>query len=85
MKCAECLGSGKVTKGGMIYNECLKCLGSGKLADEAPLFDVDKITIDKKSKWYKSAIKEMRSLHKNIDTEKAEKIFDEEFKKAGKK
>jgi DnaJ-class molecular chaperone len=52
-RCIPCGGSGIVMGSGMINKDCEYCYGSGKVIDESKI----KVTLDKKSKHYKQAIK----------------------------
>ena len=77
VRCNTCVGSGKVMGGGMMQQDCDECDGRGKLfIDEAPKFE-----IDKNSKHYKEAIRNIKSLHEGISNEKAEEIFEDELNK----
>lgn len=77
VRCNSCVGSGKVMGGGMMYVDCDACDGKGKIyIDEEKEF-----IIDKNSKHYKEAIKNIKSIHEGITNEKAEEIFEDELKK----
>jgi RecJ-like exonuclease len=76
IKCAECQGSGKYTKGGSIYHNCELCDGKGRVY---PLEPRKEFKIDKESSHYKKAIKRIKALNKEISDQKAEEIFDKEL------
>lgn len=77
VRCDTCVGSGKVMGGGMMHVDCDDCDGKGKIfVDEEKEF-----FIDKNSKHYKDAIHKIKSIHDGITSEKAEEIFEDEFKK----
>lgn len=76
IKCAECQGSGKYTKGGGIYHNCENCDGKGRIYAPEPL---PEFKIDKESRHYKKAIKKIKSLNKALTDAEAENIFDKEL------
>lgn len=77
VRCNTCVGSGKVMGGGMMQQDCDECDGRGKIfVNEEPKFE-----IDKNSKHYKEAIRNIKNLHEGITNEKAEEIFEDELKK----
>lgn len=77
VRCNTCVGSGKVMGGGMMMIDCDDCDGKGKIfIDEQKEF-----VIDKNSKHYKEAIKNIKQLNAGITQEKAEEIFEDELKK----
>jgi RecJ-like exonuclease len=77
IKCEECQGSGKYTKGGSIYHNCELCDGKGRVYPPAK---PPEFKIEKDSSHYKKAIKRIKSLNKAITQEEAENIFDKELK-----
>lgn len=77
VRCSACVGSGRVMGSGTIQQDCEECDGKGKLfVDEEKEF-----VIDKNSKHYKEAIKNIKNIHEGITNEKAEEIFEDELKK----
>ena len=77
VRCNTCVGSGKVMGGGMMQQDCDECDGRGKLFVDEP----KKTVIDKNSKHYKEAIRNIKALNKDITNEEAEDIFEEEMTK----
>lgn len=77
VRCNTCVGSGKVMGGGMMQQDCDECDGRGKLFID----ETKKFVIDKNSKHYKEAIRNIKALNKNISHEEAEDIFEEEMVK----
>ncbi len=78
MFCSTCAGSGKVLGNGMILTECKDCEGFGRVSAEKP---EKSAKIDKKSKPYKDAIKEIMGLNPAISREDAAKMFEETYEK----
>jgi hypothetical protein len=72
MICTRCAGSGLKRTNGNTFEDCKDCNKSGRIADA-----VVKVTIDKRSKEYKTAINEIMNLNDKISREEAVKIFDE--------
>lgn len=76
MFCDKCAGAGEILGNGMIKIECSKCNGEGS-------YELEEISkkkrIDKKSKAYKDAIKEIMALNSNINREEAVKLFEKTY------
>ena len=80
-RCNICYGSGKVMGGGMMQHDCDECDGSGKIiVIENDIEELEKIKAQQDESRQK-AIAEIKNLDENISDEKAQQIFDEEFKK----
>lgn len=77
VRCNTCVGSGRVMGGGMMQQDCDDCDGRGKIFID----DEKEFVIDKHSKHYKEAIKNIKNIHEGITNEKAEEIFEDELKK----
>lgn len=77
VRCNTCVGSGKIMGGGMMQQDCDDCDGRGKIFID----EKKKFVIDKNSKHYKEAIRNIKALNKDISHEEAEDIFEEEMSK----
>lgn len=77
VRCNTCVGSGKVMGGGMMQQDCDDCDGRGKIF----INEEQKFEIDKNSKHYKEAIRNIKNIHEGITNEKAEEIFEDELQK----
>jgi hypothetical protein len=82
-RCLSCQGSGRMMGGGMMMKDCEICNGRGSTilpdSDEAQL---EKL---KKTSGYEEAIQKIKDTDKSITDEKAQEIFDAEFKKLDEK
>ena len=67
---------------------CLRCGGSGKYIGQGMMStkcDCKELeVVDKKGSIYKKAIEEIKALDDNIDDAKAEKMFNDAYKKVKK-
>ena len=73
MRCKACFGSGEIMGSGMIMIDCPKC-------NSVPIKS-NKPVLDKRSKSYKVALKELHALHPKKSKDEIAAIFDEEFNK----
>lgn len=76
MFCKQCAGSGKVFGNGMVSQDCKRCLGTGHYVESS---ESTSRFIDKRSKHYKSAIKEIMELNPDITHSQATKMFDDAY------
>lgn len=85
MICLRCSGSGQVLGNGLIIDDCKTCKGVGKIYDKQPLSEDSPIqpSVDKRSRSYKAAIKEIQSVNKEMTLKDAENLFDKIYKKQG--
>jgi DnaJ-class molecular chaperone len=79
MFCSRCGGSGEVYGNGMLKIDCFVCDGDGSYEPEKV---VKTVRIDKKSKAYRDAIKELMALNPNIDKGEAARMFEEAYNKS---
>ena len=83
MFCKGCAGSGKILGNGMIKMNCPQC--SNKKHVDSSVSNLEdnnsKFKIDKKSKAYVEAIKDIMALNPDISRREAAKIFSETFDK----
>jgi len=77
--CLNCSGSGTVMGTGMLSHDCYVCDGEGKTSNLESEIAKIKPIVDRKAPAYKSAIKEIMSVNKNISREQAETLFDEAY------
>jgi hypothetical protein len=81
-RCLMCIGSGRMMGGGMLEQDCDGCHGRGFTSKDVNFDMASKdIKIDKNSKHYKKAIKNIKALSDKITDKEAEEIFEKEFKK----
>jgi hypothetical protein len=80
MFCARCAGTGEIMGNGMIALKCSKCSGSGKYTEE--INKESQVVLDKRSKAYKDAIKEIKAVNPNVSEQMAVKLFDDAFNKS---
>ena len=73
MRCIKCAGSGKFLGNGMILIDCPDCDGSGDFEEPK------KVAIDKSSKAYKDAIKEIMVSSPGITRADAAKMFEDTY------
>jgi len=74
MICIKCGGTKKYLGNGMMLTDCEPC---HKKIDNTSL-----PSIDRKSRTYQKAIKEIMALHPGITKSKAAELFDEAFNNA---
>jgi hypothetical protein len=83
MFCKKCGGSGKFLGNGMITMNCREC--SNKKHVDSSISKLEdnnsKFKIDKKSKAYVEAIRDIMTLNPEISRREAAKIFSETFDK----
>lgn len=78
MFCSRCAGTGEIVGNGMMLIDCVDCFGSGDKT--APRVE-EPVKIDRKSKAYKDAIKEIMDLNPDLSREDAIKMFEETYDK----
>ncbi len=71
--CIRCNGSGKYLGNGMMMTDCTLC------DDDVEVVETPKV--DRKSKSYRAAIKDIMSLNPTISREDAVKMFDNAYEK----
>lgn len=74
-KCYRCNGTGKYMGNGMMMTDCTLC-DEDNVIKKPSLDDVDRT-----SKSYKKAIKEIMQINDNISKEEAIKMFDDAYLK----
>jgi hypothetical protein len=74
--CIRCGGSGKYFGNGMIMTDCNLCDEDGPIEQKKEL-----PKIDRKSKSYKTAIKDIMALNPTITKQEAVNMFDEAYSK----
>jgi len=72
MFCSRCGGTGEIYGNGMIKIDCSTCEGDGN-------YESKEKKIDKKSKAYKDAIKELMASDPDLSREKAVKLFEDTY------
>ncbi len=77
--CVRCGGSGKYMGNGMMLADCTLC-DDDYVASGAPV-TLELPKIDRKSKSYHKAIKDIMQLNPDISRESAVKMFDEAYDK----
>jgi len=77
MLCYRCHGTGIYFGNGMMKADCDKCDGFGTLLSQDELAQIENkgTRIDKRSKEYKKAIKDIMDLDNKITRDEAEKMF----------
>lgn len=75
--CDRCSDSGYYLGNGMIITSCDKCDDTEGQRKSAPALD----GIDRKSKTYQKAIKDIMSINPDITRKEAVKMFDEAYSK----
>lgn len=75
MFCLKCAGSGKFRSNGMMLIDCPDCNGTGDCEETEPEY----IAIDKSSRAYKDAIKEIMELNPGISRANAAKMFEDTY------
>jgi DnaJ-class molecular chaperone len=73
-QCNKCSGTGDYRGNGMILIDCPDCKGSGFYAVK------ETVSIDKRSKHYKTAIKDISKANPEMSLEDVEKLFEKTFK-----
>jgi hypothetical protein len=83
MFCNACTGTGKKMGNGMIIIDCTLCHGTGDFEDNFSDKNQGQIvsSIDRRSKSYKEAIKEIMNLNPLTTKKEAEKLFLETYDK----
>ena len=81
MRCKCCGGSKKMIGGGSIIEDCTLCADTEENTEELPekkLIEVDKeeVTIDKRSKIYREAIKKIMIVDPTLSKKEAMELFD---------
>lgn len=76
-KCYRCGGSGRYMGNGMMMTDCTLCDGSEAPKIEAPPID----KINRNSKSYQKAIKDIMALNPDMSRKEAVKMFDEAYVK----
>lgn len=74
MFCSRCGGTGEIYGNGMIMIDCSTCEGYGS-------YEPKEKTIDKKSKAYKDAIKELMVVNPEMTRAEAIKLFEDTYNK----
>lgn len=74
MFCSRCGGTGELYGNGMIKIDCSTCNGDGA-------YEPKEKKIDRKSKAYKDAIKEIMALNPATTREEAVKLFEDTYDK----
>ncbi len=78
MFCTRCSGTGKYLGNGMMIADCDLC-DDGEIIER----DISPATkVDRKSKSYKTAIKEIMALNPEISRSEATEMFDKAYDKA---
>ncbi len=75
--CIRCGGTGRYFGNGMMMTDCDLCDEDNVVAKEVPI-----AKIDRKSKSYQTAIKDIMALNPKITRAEAVKIFDKAYDKA---
>ncbi len=75
--CVRCSGTGRYFGNGMMMTDCELCNG-----DEPEQSKV-KPTVDRKSKSYQTAIKDIMTSNPTLTRKEAVKLFDEAYHKGG--
>lgn len=73
--CIRCNGTGTYLGNGFMLTDCELCNNSDHEINEAPSLD----KIDRKSKSYQKAIKDIMAINPNISRQEAVKMFDEAY------
>jgi len=79
MFCSRCGGTGELYGNGMIKIDCSTCDGYGSYEEKEV---VKPGKLDKKSKAYKDAIKELMALNPELKREEAAKLFEDAYNKS---
>ena len=79
MICYRCCGTTRYLGNGMIETDCTICV-DGKIVEKKPK-PIEDHKIDRKSKSYKTAIKDIMELNPDISKEDAVKMFDDAYDK----
>lgn len=74
MYCSRCNGTGRYLGNGMMLTDCNLCI-------EKPSESLCEPVIDKKSKPYQKAIKEIMALNPSITRKEATKMFEDAYEK----
>lgn len=83
MICLRCSGSGQVLGNGLIIDDCKNCRGSGYVNDtinSTTNLSTCDIRIDKRSKAYRDAIKDLQKSSPELSLEQANKLFEKTFR-----
>lgn len=78
MVCERCNGARRYLGNGFMMTDCNLC--NDKQNTTLPIVPIEKI--DRRSKSYKIAIKEIMNLDQKITRQQAEKMFDESYAKS---
>lgn len=81
MRCIRCGGTGKYLGNGMMLIDCNRCDGFGNEIEENIDKKPEKNSIDKRSKAYKDAIKDIMKLDSNLSRFDAEMMFEKTYDK----
>lgn len=76
MLCIKCGGTGQYLGNGFIMTDCNMCNGYSEEIEAPPL-----VNIDRRTKSYQKAIKEIMDLNPKITRNDAVKMFDEAYAK----
>lgn len=76
--CIRCGGSGRYLGNGMMMTDCTLCDDEGTKPDATPITP----KIDRKSRSYQKAIKDIMALNPTISRQEAVKMFDKAYDKA---
>lgn len=74
MLCYRCGGTGRYLGNGMMMTDCRIC-------DEGKIIDKPAPKIDRKSKSYQNAIKEIMAINPTLSRSEAVKMFDKAYDK----
>lgn len=74
IKCIRCGDSGKYLGNGMMLTDCNLCDDDTDIPNKFP-------KINRKTKSYKKAIKDIMALHPSLTNVEAVKMFDEAYEK----
>jgi hypothetical protein len=81
MLCYRCGGTGRYMGNGMIMTDCKPCPILLKDQKESIKLADDSYKLDKRSKSYKDAIRDIMSLNDGVSKEEAVKMFDDAYEK----
>lgn len=77
--CVRCSGTGKYFGNGMMMADCELCNGDEPVQTQSK----EKPTVDRKSKSYQTAIKDIMTSNPALTRKEAIKLFDEAYNNGG--
>ena len=77
--CVRCSGTGKYFGNGMMMADCELCNGDELMQEQ----NTAKLKIDRKSKSYQTAIKDIMTSNPALTRKEAVKLFDEAYNNGG--